>query len=72
MIEYYVQVIKPRICGRQMHRQNAVSSNTSASPLEITKDHFRINVAIPFLEEITGALQARYVLVGQSVDMLIC
>jgi hypothetical protein len=45
-----------------MHRQNAVSSNVSTSSLQVAKDHFRVNVAIPFLENITGALQARYLL----------
>ena len=53
----------PRICGRQTHRGNAVVSNPCGVQTveQHTKDYFRVNVAIPFVEDVIGELQARYV-----------
>ena len=56
-----VDVVRPRICARQRNRQNAVgSSSTELSPMELIEEYYRINVTIPFLDEVIVALQNRF------------
>ncbi|XP_013421627.1 52 kDa repressor of the inhibitor of the protein kinase-like [Lingula anatina] len=47
-----VQPSKPRISQRQKHRGNA--------PAETVFDHYKVNVAIPFLEHISNNLNAKF------------
>lgn len=51
----------PRVCGRQTHRRNAVVADQPAelTVKEHTRDYFRVNVAIPFIEDVIGELKAR-------------
>lgn len=54
------QVKGPRVCGRQSHRQNAIAIRSDSTADESSVEvHFRINVAIPFVEAIVGELQTR-------------
>ena len=49
----------PRLCGTQKHRSNAVGTNQSAGLTEHAKEYFRVNIAIPFIEDV-GELKASY------------
>lgn len=54
------QVKGPRVCGRQSHRQNAIAIRSDGTADDSSVEvHFRINVAIPFVEAIVGELQSR-------------
>ena len=56
-----VDVKKPRICGRQTNRQNAIGSAVSGlSEIQLVEEHFRINVTIPFLDNVVMQLQNRF------------
>ena len=47
-----VEPSRPRIAGRQRHRGNI--------PAESTEEHFRKNLAIPFLDHILVELKAKF------------
>lgn len=49
-----------RICGRQANRENALLPQTGLPEKELVEGYFRINVAIPLLDEIIGSLQHRF------------
>ena len=63
-----VDVKKPRICGRQTNRQNAIGSTVSGlSEIQLVEEHFRINVTIPFLDNVVMQLQNRFTEGQESV-----
>lgn len=44
-----------------MHRANAVTLSTAGrTPTQMTEDHFRINIAAPFLDDVLNGLRDRY------------
>ena len=63
-----VDVKTPRICGRQTNRQNAIGSTVSGlSEIQLVEEHFRINVTIPFLDNVVMQLQNRFTEGQESV-----
>ena len=64
-----VDVKKPRTCGRQINRRNAVAMHSEQlSGQQLVEEYYRINLAIPFLDETLGTLRARFDC-GQEVVM---
>jgi hypothetical protein len=55
-----VDIRRPRICGRQVHRQNALQLDSGLSDEQLTEYYFRINVTIPLLDDVLGSLQSRF------------
>ena len=55
-----VDIKRPRICGRQVHRQNALQLDSGLSDEQLTEDYFRINVTVPMLDDVLGSLQTRF------------
>ncbi len=47
-----IELTAPRVCGRQEHRTNVRT--------ESAKDHYRVNLFIPFLDHIITALEKRF------------
>ena len=55
-----VDVKKPRTCGRQIHRQNVMSSDESLTSKEQAAKYFRLNVTIPMLDDVITCLTDRF------------
>lgn len=55
-----VDIKRPRVCARQVHRQNALLLNSGLSDDQLIEEYFRINVTIPFLDDVLGCLQIRF------------
>ncbi len=55
----HVDVKKPRTCRRQIYRQNAVVDDT-ATPEEAAEQYFRVNVTIPFLDQVIESMKERF------------
>ena len=53
--KFDVDIERPRVCGRQVHRQNALQMGSGLSD----KQYIRINVTISLLDDILGSLQSR-------------
>ena len=49
----------PRTCQRQRFRQNAVGTS-NLSQEESAEEYFRINVTIPFLDQVVASMKARF------------
>lgn len=47
-----VDITRPRICNRQMHRQNATASDSGLTESQLTERYYRINVTVPFLDDV--------------------
>lgn len=54
-----VEIRKPRTCQRQRFRQNAIVAE-QRNPEQVVEDYFRINVTIPFLDEVVGNMKTRF------------
>lgn len=52
-----IEIKRPRVLGRQVHRQNA---DSGLSHEQLIQDYFRINVTIPFLDDVLGSLRFRF------------
>ena len=55
-----VDIKKPRVCGRQSHRQNVMALAESLTPEKQIAKYFRLNVTIPLLDDIIGCLTDRF------------
>ena len=55
-----VDIKRPRICGRQVHRQNVLQLDSGLSEEQITCGYFCINVTISLLDDVLGSLQTRF------------
>ena len=56
-----VAISKPRVCGRQVHRQNvSVLTSSQMSVEQQVSDHYRINLTIPILDDVIGCLLERF------------
>ena len=56
-----IDVKRPRVCGRQVYRQNVLSPSTSdLSVEEQVSQHYRINLTIPLLDDVIGCLLDRF------------
>ena len=55
-----VDIRRPRICGRQVYRQNAVQLDSGLSDKLLIEDYFRINVTIPLLDDVLGNPPSRF------------
>ena len=55
-----MDIKRPRIRGRQVHRQNALQLNSGLSEEQITEAYFRINVTIPLLDDVLGSLRTGF------------
>ena len=55
-----VDIRRPRICGRQVYRQNALQLDSGLSDEQLIEDYFRVNVTIPLLDDVLGSLQSRF------------
>lgn len=55
-----VDIKNPRVCGRQTHRQNTMSSSESLTPKQQVENYFRLNVTIPLLDDITNCLNDKF------------
>ena len=54
-----VDMTKPRTCQRQRFRQNAIGTE-QGNPEQVIEDYYRINVTIPFLDEVVGNMKTRF------------
>ena len=61
-----VDIKKPRTCNRQRNRSNASLSSDSTSESNVIEQYFRINLTIPFLDEVLESLERRFA-EGQGV-----
>ena len=58
-IKMDIEVKKPRTCQRQRFRQNAVGSHNLTQE-EAAEEYFRINVTIPFVDQVITSMKSRF------------
>ena len=58
-IKIDVEIKKPRTCQRQRFRLNAVGT-ANLSQEEAAEEYFRINITIPFLDQVISSMKARF------------
>lgn len=54
--EIWADITVPRLVARQAHRPNAIPAHSTLGP----EEYYRINVAIPFIDQLEAELTSRF------------